>query len=156
MAQTLIETPIGPITVQTTDLGLSRVWFGDLREAELQVSVRSKGHLRDAVMQLSEYFDRRRDSFDLELDRRDRHGFRGEVLDALERVPFGETVTYGQLATRAGRPRAARAVGTTMATNPIAIVVPCHRVVPSDGGAGRFGGGTPAKEWLLRREGVLG
>ncbi|MCE2807833.1 MAG: MGMT family protein, partial [Actinobacteria bacterium] len=89
------------------------------------------------------------------IDRGGRAGFRGEVLDALETVSFGQTMTYGDLAARAGRPKAARAVGSAMATNPIAIIVPCHRVLPTGGGVGQFGGGVPAKEWLLRREGSL-
>jgi len=106
-------------------------------------------------LQLREYFDGQRNDFNVPIDRSERLGFRGEVLSALETVPFGRTVTYGELATRAGRPKAARAVGTAMATNPIGIIVPCHRVLPSGGGVGQFGGGVSAKEWLLRREGSL-
>ena len=155
MARTLIDTPIGPLTVVTSSVGVSRVWFGDLLEPDQDDSAESRAHLDATMRQLDEYFEGTRTRFDLALDRRGRRGFRGEVLAALEEVSFGQTLTYGQLAARVGRPRAARAVGTTMASNPIAIIVPCHRVVPSHGGIGRFGGGSEAKQWLLRREGAL-
>ncbi len=154
MAKALIDSPIGAITVIATDVGVCRVWFGDLDEDLSGTSV-ADDCVMLAISQLREYFDGTRTVFDIPLDRRARSGFGGEVLEALEHVPFGITVTYGELATRAGRPKAARAVGSAMATNPIAIFVPCHRVLPSSGGVGQFGGGVPAKEWLLRREGSL-
>ena len=154
MAKALIDTPIGALTVLANDVGVCRVWFGDLDEDAVGTSV-ADGHLATALVQLNEYFDGERTSFDVAIDRSARSGFRGEVLNALEDVPFGSTVTYGQLAASAGRPKAARAVGSAMVTNPIAIIVPCHRVLPSSGGVGQFGGGVRAKEWLLRREGSL-
>ena len=154
MAKALIDTPIGALTVLANDAGVCRVWFGDLDEDAVGTSV-ADAHLATALAQLNEYFDGERTSFDVAIDRSARSGFRGEVLNALEHVPFGSTVTYGQLAASAGRPKAARAVGSAMATNPIAIIVPCHRVLPSSGGVGQFGGGVRAKEWLLRREGSL-
>ena len=88
------------------------------------------------------------------VDRRLSRGYRREVLEALRRVPFGRTVTYGELAGRTGRPGASRAVGSAMATNPIPIVVPCHRVVRTGGALGGYGGGVDAKAWLLRHEGA--
>ena len=88
------------------------------------------------------------------LDRSSRRGFRGEVLDALEGVPYGETVTYGELAGMAGRPLASRAVGTAMATNPLPVVVPCHRVLAAGGRLGGYGPGLALKERLLRMEGA--
>lgn len=154
MAKALIDTPIGALTVIANDAGICRVWFGDLDEDAVGTSS-ADAHLATALAQLNEYFDGERTSFDVAIDRSARSGFRGEVLNALEDVPFGSTVTYGQLAASAGRPKAARAVGSAMATNPIAIIVPCHRVLPSSGGVGQFGGGVRAKEWLLRREGSL-
>jgi len=154
MAKALIDTPIGALAVIANDIGVCRVWFGNLDEDASGTSVADK-HLETAVTQLRGYFDGALTSFDVAIDRSERNGFRGEVLDALETVPFGNTITYGDLAARAGRPKAARAVGSAMATNPIAIIVPCHRVLPSSGGTGQFGGGVPAKEWLLRREGSL-
>ena len=154
MAKALIDTPIGALTVIANDVGICRVWFSDLNEDVSGTSV-ADAHLTAALEQLNEYFDGERTSFNVAIDRSARTGFRGEVLGALETVSFGQTITYGDLAQRAGRPKAARAVGSAMATNPIAIIVPCHRVLPSSGGIGQFGGGVPAKEWLLRREGSL-
>jgi methylated-DNA-[protein]-cysteine S-methyltransferase len=154
MAKALIDSPIGVVTVIANDVGVCRVWFGDLDDDE-QASDIANEIVTLAVSQLGEYFDGTRTVFAVPLDRSARMGFRGEVLTALELVPFGATVTYGQLAAHAGRPKAARAVGSAMATNPIAIIVPCHRVLPSSGGVGQFGGGVPAKEWLLHREGSL-
>ncbi len=154
MAKALIDSPIGVVTVIANDVGVCRVSFGDLDNDVNGTSV-ADAIVTLAVLQLREYFDGQRTDFNVPIDRSERLGFRGEVLTALEHVPFGATVTYGQLAVRAGRPKAARAVGTAMATNPIGIIVPCHRVLPSGGGIGQFGGGVPAKEWLLRREGSL-
>lgn len=154
MAKALIDTPIGALTVIANDVGVCRVWFGDLEDNVSGTTV-ADAHLETVLTQLREYFDGERTSFDVTIDRSGRAGFRGEVLDALETVSFGQTITYGDLAARAGRPKAARAVGSAMATNPIAIIVPCHRVLPTGGGVGQFGGGVPAKEWLLRREGSL-
>ena len=154
MAKALIDSPIGVVTVIANDVGVCRVWFGDLDDDEQATDIANEIVML-AVSQLGEYFDGTRTEFAVPLNRSERLGFRGEVLTVLEHVPFGATVTYGQLAARAGRPKAARAVGTAMATNPIGIIVPCHRVLPSGGGIGQFGGGVPAKEWLLRREGRL-
>jgi methylated-DNA-[protein]-cysteine S-methyltransferase len=155
MAKALIDSPIGVVTVIANDVGVCRVWFGNLDEDVDGTSVADDIATR-AVLQLREYFDGQRKDFTVPIDRSERVGFRGEVLTALETVSFGTTITYGGLATRVGRPKAARAVGSAMATNPIGIIVPCHRVLPSGGGVGQFGGGVPAKEWLLRREGSLG
>ena len=154
MAKALIDTPIGALTVIANDIGVCRVWFGDLDDTASGTEV-ADAHLEVALAQLNAYFDGERMSFDVAIDRSERVGFRGEVLGALETVSFGQTITYGELAARAGRPNAARAVGSAMATNPVAIIVPCHRVLPRSGGVGQFGGGVPAKEWLLRREGSL-
>ena len=154
MAKALIDSPIGVVTVIANDVGVCRVSFGDL-DTDVNGTSVADAIVTLAVLQLREYFDGQRTDFNVPIDRSERLGFRGEVLTALEHVPFGATVTYGQLAVRAGRPKAARAVGTAMATNPIGIIVPCHRVLPSGGGIGQFGGGVPAKEWLLRREGSL-
>lgn len=140
--------------IATAD-GVSGVWWADGDVVDPDRSSEAEAMLDRAVRELGEYFIGTRSVFDVPIDRSARTGFRGEVLHALESVPFGETITYGDLAARAGRPNAARAVGTAMATNPVAIIVPCHRVLPSGGGIGQFGGGVPAKEWLLRREGSL-
>jgi len=101
--------------------------------------------------QLDEYFAGTRTDFDLELAP---HGtpFQLEVWEQLRAIPYGETISYGQLADRVGRPGAARAVGSANGQNPIAIIVPCHRVIGADGSLTGFGGGLPWKRWLLQRE----
>jgi methylated-DNA-[protein]-cysteine S-methyltransferase len=156
------DTPVGPLTLAATERGLVRVAFGDeegvLDELAAEVSprvVHLPRRLDGLRHQLDEYFagDRRR--FDVDLDRRLSHGYRRTVLEALSDVPYGQTVSYKDLAERTGNPKATRAVGTAMATNPIAIVVPCHRVLRTGGALGGYGGGVDTKVWLLRLEGAL-
>jgi len=104
------------------------------------------------VKQIRQYFDGCRHEFDLALDWRLSRGFYRRVLVTLMAVDYGTTVSYGELARMAGSSRAARAVGTAMSTNPIALVVPCHRVVRSDGSVGEYGGRPEAKAWLISHE----
>jgi methylated-DNA-[protein]-cysteine S-methyltransferase len=157
MSHAAIDTPIGPLTVVTNDVGVTEILFGTVPDPEDGVdSPGAERALTIAVDQLREYFAGTRTQFDVPLDRSARSGFHGEVLDALEQVRFGESVTYGELAGRAGRPSAARAAGTAMATNPIPVIVPCHRVLPATGGTGNYGGGVPAKDWLLDFERAAG
>ncbi len=108
-----------------------------------------------AVRQLGEYLRGERRSFDLVLDLEELTMFRRRVLEELTRIPRGETVSYGELAERSGRPGAARAVGNAVARNPVPVVLPCHRVIRSDGSTGRYGGGRERKRKLLRLEGAL-
>lgn len=155
MAQRIIDAPFGPLVITATDLGVREIWFGrDARVGDDDDGAAAIAHLDRAERELAEYFAKQRTEFEVPLDRSSRTGFRGDVLDALEEVRFGETVTYGELADRTGRPRASRAVGTAMATNPIAIIVPCHRVLPSTGGVGNYAGTPAVKEFLLRLEGI--
>ena len=113
---------------------------------------------RPTAAQLDDWFAGRRHAFDLDVDLEGIEGFRRTVLDTLSRrVPWGETVTYGELAELAGRPRAARAVGSAMRNNPVPFVIPCHRVVAAGNRIGGYGGGRNAvalKRELLAREGV--
>ncbi len=155
MSTTVIDTPIGPFTLTAGEAGLERIDFGAVPGgADPGDSPPARAHLDEAARQLEEYFAGERHEFTVVLDRSPRKGFRGAVLDALERVPYGEVISYGELAAEAGRPGAARAVGTAMATNPLPIVVPCHRVTRSGGVLGRYGGGTDVKERLLQLEGA--
>ena len=111
------------------------------------------GRLDGVRRELDEYFEGRRDHFDLDIDWRLSAGFRKTVLERLYAdVDYGRTVSYLELATLAGNPKASRAVGTAMATNPIPIVVPCHRVLRTGGHLGGYGGGLPAKVRLLELE----
>lgn len=110
------------------------------------------GRLDAVVRQLDEYFAGARHEFDLALDWRLSAGFRRQVLDHLTRIDYGRTESYAEVAAGAGNPKAVRAVGTACATNPLVIVVPCHRVVRSDGAPGGYAGGAAAKQALLALE----
>jgi methylated-DNA-[protein]-cysteine S-methyltransferase len=162
VAWTVEDTPVGPLALAATPVGLVRVGFGHedelLEDLASHVSprvVRLPARLDLVRRQLDEYFAGRRRRFDVPLDRRLSRGYRLAVLEELSRVPFGQTVSYKDLAERTGKPNASRAVGTAMATNPIPIVVPCHRVLRSGGALGGYGGGLETKVWLLRHEGAL-
>lgn len=162
VAYATTDSPIGPLLVAATDAGLVRLAFeredGDavLQELATRVAPRvvASSHRLDEVRrELDEYFDGRRDHFDLPLDWRLSTGFRKTVLEYLYAdVRYGQTVSYLELATIVGNPKASRAVGTAMATNPIPIVVPCHRVLRTGGHLGGYGGGLPAKVKLLELE----
>jgi methylated-DNA-[protein]-cysteine S-methyltransferase len=156
------DTPIGTLTLAATPAGLVRVGFErelDTIAAELASTISPRvvelpARLDAVRRQLDEYFEGRRHTFDLPVDLRLAGGFRRTVLELLyERVGFGETRSYGELAALAGSPRASRAVGTAMATNPVPIVVPCHRVLRTGGALGGYGGGLDVKRWLLALEG---
>ena len=157
------STPIGTLLVAASERGLCRITFDPEPDRELEQLARSlgarvlrvPGQLDDVRRQLDEYFGGRRTSFQLAVDVSRVGPFQQEVLRELSRVPYGRTTTYGTLARRAGRPAAARAVGTVMNRNPIPIVLPCHRVIGSTGKLVGYGGGLERKEALLRLEGVL-
>jgi methylated-DNA-[protein]-cysteine S-methyltransferase len=117
--------------------------------------LRSTRPVDPARRQLDEYFEGKRKRFDLDVDLRLARDFGRTVLEELGRVPFGEVTTYGALAARAGKPRAARAVGTIMNRNPVPIVLPCHRVVGANGSLVGYAGGLERKQHLLRLEGAL-
>jgi methylated-DNA-[protein]-cysteine S-methyltransferase len=159
----VVETPIGELLVAASEQGLASISFDADPEPQLERLARIAGPrvLRsprsvDSVRrELEEYFEGRRHAFDLPLDLRALLPFTVEVLRELARVPYGETTTYGALAARVGRPRAARAVGTVMNRNRIPIVLPCHRVVGSTGDLVGYAGGLDRKLSLLRLEGAL-
>jgi methylated-DNA-[protein]-cysteine S-methyltransferase len=164
VAIAVVGSPVGDLLVAVTPRGLVRVAFQDehrddvLRELAERLSPRileSAAASDEARRELDEYFAGRRTRFDLSLDRRLIGDFAKRVLGATARVPFGRTTTYGEVATRIGSPRAARAVGNALGSNPIPIVIPCHRVLRSGGALGGYGGGVGRKERLLRLEGVL-
>ncbi len=163
VAYDLVDTPLGTLLVAATAAGLCRISYDPEPERELERLARVLGTrilrspkpVDEVRRQLDEYFERRRQEFDLDVDLRLTADFSRRVLEELARVPYGETTTYGELAARAARPRAARAVGTVMNRNPIPIVLPCHRVVGSSGKLVGYGGGLERKEQLLRLEGAL-
>jgi methylated-DNA-[protein]-cysteine S-methyltransferase len=164
VAYATADTPVGPLLVATTPRGLVRAAYPRerpddvLAELARDVSPRvleSPRKLDPVRRELDEYFEGRRRGFDLAIDWRLSHGFRCDALKALVGVRYGDTITYSELAQRAGSPRAHRAAGSACGSNPIPIVVPCHRVVRAGGGLGGYGGGVEVKEYLLELEGAL-
>lgn len=159
----VVETPIGSLLLAASDEGLALIRFDPDPASELERLARIAGPrvLRSpravdrARGELDEYFSGRRRAFDLALDLRTLPPFTITVLEELARVPYGQTTTYGALATRVGHPRAARAVGTVMNRNRIPIVLPCHRVVGSTGDLTGYAGGLDRKVTLLELEGAL-
>lgn len=158
------DSPLGTIVLGATGAGLVRVGLpaededAVLEELAARVSSRVLRAPHDALTrtrrQLDEYFRGRRHDFDVALDWRLTQGFRREVLRATARIPYGRTASYREVATAAGSPNAFRAAGSALATNPLPIVVPCHRVLPSGGGLGDYRGGSEMKARLLGLEGA--
>ena len=153
----VVASPVGDLHVAATGRGLCRISYdgADWEERLARgFGVRVlRSPLDDVRRELDEYFDGRRREFDLPLDLRVAP-FPADVLRELARVPYGQTDTYGKLAARAGRPRAARAVGTIMNRNPIPIVLPCHRIVGASGALTGYAGGLDVKRRLLELEGA--
>ena len=156
-----IDTPVGLLLIAATATGLVRVAYERedhdhvLAQLAEQISPRILHHPRrldHVARELDEYFTGDRHRFDLPLDWRLTSGFRSVVLHQLPDIAYGHTATYGDVARLVGNPRAVRAVGTACATNPLPVVVPCHRVVRSDGSLGAYLGGPAAKAFLLERE----
>jgi methylated-DNA-[protein]-cysteine S-methyltransferase len=161
VAYRTLDTPVGQLLIAATPLGLIRVAYARQdHEAVLtalaeQVSPRvlfAPRKLDDAARQFDDYFTMQRRVFDLAVDLRLATGFRRTVLEHLPDVSYGRTVSYGELAAEVGHPRAARAVGTACATNPLPLVIPCHRVVLGDGSPGAYIGGPEIKRVLLDLE----
>jgi methylated-DNA-[protein]-cysteine S-methyltransferase len=165
---TVMGSTVGPLLLAATGEGLVSVVFhadAAVREKALgELTARlgaepvayAAGRLAEPIRQLSAYFAGRLREFELPLDWSLSSGFNRQVLRELSAgVPYGTVVGYGDLAGRAGQPGAAQAVGAAMGSNPLPVVVPCHRVVESDGGLGGFGGGLETKRRLLALEGVL-
>lgn len=161
VAYRTMDSPLGALLLAATQTGLVRIAFaredhaavlGALAERVSPRVLQSPDRLDSAARQLDEYFAGRRRQFDLPLDLQLAHGFRRVVLDHLQAVPYGATTSYAALAAAAGSPAASRAAGSACATNPVPLVVPCHRVVRSDGSIGNYLGGEPAKRALLQLE----
>jgi len=165
VAYARVDSPFGPLLLASTPLGLVKVSLPNyeaeetLEELAARISPRvleAPARFDDARRQLDLYFEGRLHEFDLPLDWQLSKGFRRRALRAIDRIPYGKTRSYTQIARSAGNERAVRAAGTACGANPIPIVVPCHRVLRSGGALGGYGGGLPMKEALLEMEGVLG
>lgn len=162
VAYDMTDSPVGPLLVAATERGVCRISFDPEPERETEWLARAYGTrvlraprpLESARRELDEYFAGRRREFDLPVDLAALPEFQRLVLSELVRVPYGRVETYGGLASRIGRPRAARAVGGALNRNPVPIVVPCHRVVGATGGLVGYAGGLERKERLLGLEGA--
>jgi methylated-DNA-[protein]-cysteine S-methyltransferase len=163
---TTIESPVGELTLTATDEGLTGVYFDrgshPPPEREVRSWVKDDGShgrasavLASARAQLASYFSGERTDFDLPLAPRGTD-FQRRVWMELRAIEFGETTSYGDIARKIGSPKAVRAVGAANGRNPIPIIVPCHRVIGSNGSLTGFGGGIERKHWLLAHEGAIG
>ncbi|WP_283775743.1 methylated-DNA--[protein]-cysteine S-methyltransferase [Rhizomonospora bruguierae] len=154
---TVVDSPIGELSIAADEEGVCGFAFQAVPEAERLPAAEPMGavtgaHLGAAARQLAEYFAGQRTEFALPLHARRGSAFERAVWAELSRIPYGETRTYGQVAAAAGDPGAARAVGVACNRNPIAVIVPCHRVVGAGGKLVGFGGGLPRKRYLLELE----
>lgn len=161
IAYRFVDSPVGALLIAATELGLVRVAYaGEGHDTVLQsladkISPRillAPGRLDTVARQLDEYFAGKRQEFSVPLDWRLSAGFRNTVLRHLPEIGYGHTASYAAVARLAGNPNAVRAVGSACATNPLPVVVPCHRVVRSDGAMGGYLGGPEAKRLLLTLE----
>lgn len=161
VAYRTVDSPIGPLLLAATERGLVRVAF-DLEDFDSVLEalagrvsprvLRAPARLDPVARELDDYFAGARQAFDLAIDFALSSGFRQTVQRYLPHIHYGHTLSYRQVAEAVGNPKASRAVGTACATNPLPIVVPCHRVVRTDGGMGGYLGGTDAKRTLLTLE----
>ncbi|MHB1469753.1 MAG: methylated-DNA--[protein]-cysteine S-methyltransferase [Solirubrobacteraceae bacterium] len=160
VAYRTLESPVGELTLAATEVGLVRVAFASEGERTLERLAREVSprllhaprRLDAAARELEEYFATGRRRFELPLDLQLAHGFRRTVISLLAEIDYGQTRSYAEIAAAAGSPRAVRAVGSACAKNPLPLVLPCHRVLRSDGGLGGYAGGLEAKRLLLELE----
>jgi methylated-DNA-[protein]-cysteine S-methyltransferase len=164
VAYTTADSPFGPLLLATTSRGVVRIGLptqdgdellGELAERVSPRVLEAPGRLDEVRRELDLYFEGRLREFDLPLDWRLSKDFRRRALRTVARIPYGKTKTYTQVAKGAGNERAVRAAGSACGSNPLPIVVPCHRVLRTGGGLGGYGGGLPMKEALLNLEGAL-
>ncbi len=151
---TTLPSPLGPLRLTDHGRGLSGLYFAEHRHAPSPEGWQEDaGPFETALAQLRAYLEGRHTDLDLPLDLRGTE-LQREVWSALRAIPFGEVTTYGEVARRVGRPSSARAVAAAIGRNPVAIVVPCHRVVAADGALTGYAGGLDRKRWLLHHEGA--
>ena len=152
---THFDSPIGRLTLCGTERGLAGIFMEEHRHGPSEAARhdwrRDDALFTEARAQLSDYFTRRRTTFDLPIDREAMGGtpFQSRVWCALQEIPYGTTISYGELARRIQNPAAVRAVGLANGRNPLSIVVPCHRVIGANGTLTGYGGGLDRKRWLL-------
>lgn len=149
MKTAIISTPLGLLEIKDDGDGLVSVLFLD--SEDIAVSDHVSGELKEAVEQLLEYFEGKRSRFNLKLSP-EGTAFQKRVWRQLEDIPFGKTLTYQQMANNLGNPKVIRAAASANGKNPISIIIPCHRVIGSDGSLTGYAGGLPRKKWLLEHE----
>ncbi len=163
VAYATADSPFGQLLLAQTPKGLIRLGLPGQDPDELLVDlaqrvsprvIEAPARLDEVRRELDLYFEGKLQSFELPLDWRLSHGFRRKVLRAIARIPYGQTRNYTEMATRAGNERAVRAAGSACGSNPIPLVVPCHRVLRTSGALGGYAGGLPMKEALLELEGI--
>jgi methylated-DNA-[protein]-cysteine S-methyltransferase len=161
IAYRTIDTPVGTLLLAATTVGLVRVAYdvenhaavlAGLAESVSPRILRAPARLDAVACQIDEYFAKRRTVFDVPVDMRLAEGFRRNVIEHLRQIGYGRRESYATVAAAVGNPRAVRAVGTACAHNPLPVVIPCHRVVRSDGSTGQYVGGPAAKLTLLTLE----
>jgi methylated-DNA-[protein]-cysteine S-methyltransferase len=161
VAYRTVDTPVGTLLLAATTVGLVRVAYDieghDAVLARLAAAVsprilRAPARLDSTARQIDEYFAKRRTTFDVPVDLRLADGFRRTVVEHLREIAYGDRESYAAVAAAVGSPKAVRAVGTACARNPLPVVIPCHRVVRSDGSTGQYAGGALAKSTLLDLE----
>ncbi len=164
VSYTTTDSPFGPLLLASTPRGLVRLGLPNQNRDELLADLAARVSPRvletarpfeETRRELDRYFAGELTEFELPLDWQLSKDFRRRALRAIARIPYGQTRSYTQIATSAGNEKAVRAAGTACGTNPLPLLVPCHRVLRSSGGLGGYGGGLPMKESLLRLEGVL-
>ena len=164
VAYATMESPFGELVVAGTERGIVRLALPQsdhdalLEDLATRISPRvleAPARLDPVRRELEQYFQGRLMKFSVPVDWRLSAGFRSKVLHAIARIPYGHTLSYGEVAAKAGNPRAFRAAGTACGSNPVPLIVPCHRVVQSSGAVGNYGGGPEMKEALLKLEGAL-
>lgn len=151
LVQTRIKTPTGTLYLTASSMGLAGLGWSPMKGAKGAKDGEEVRILEKAKEQLEQYFAGQRQDFDLPLDLEGTE-FQKKVWKALQTIPFGKTISYAQLAKKVGSPKAFRAVGGANGRNPVAIVVPCHRVIAANGAIGGFSGGLDKKEVLLALE----
>jgi methylated-DNA-[protein]-cysteine S-methyltransferase len=169
VAYASMDSPFGELLLAATDRGVVKVALPthggkhlpedevleQLAQAISPRVLRSPKRLDPARRELDAYFEGKLDHFSVPVDWQLSHGFTGKVLHAVVRIPYGKTLSYGEVARKAGNPRAFRAAGTACGANPVPLIVPCHRVVQANGAPGNYGGGPEMKRALLELEGAL-
>lgn len=151
--KTFYKSPLGLIMIVADKKGITEIDFVNGKQ-RVASSVTSSKFLTDCIKQLDEYFQGKRKKFELKLNPQGTE-FQKKVWKELSKIPFGKTLSYGEVAQKINNPKAVRAVGQAIGNNPIAIVIPCHRVIGSDGSLTGYASGLHRKEWLLKHEGVL-